>query len=327
MLHNTVVKCGDGLACFSAAEFNHAYFRNNLCIGGTPGAEKWGGYGGGNGLAMMLATPGAGCSLDYDALGTHGTPFKAIYGKDTYGTIDEVRKHIEPHVVAVDMAVFDQVDFPDPPIPGRAPVDLRPKAGSVVVDAGLRLPGINDGFLGKEPDIGAYEAGQPLPIYGPRPVGVDESTIVKSEKKPEAPKAAIDTQPHRVAVQAALQSPKAKRGALITMPVMGELQEVTVVSVDATVLQVEADGASMPVRWKDVRDEDLARLVLLTCGDDSDALAHAWSLAGAAKAMNLRDQIAKRLLAISPDSFRTATGIGPPQTPAKDATPDPAADR
>ena len=47
-------------------------------------------------------------------------------------------------------------------------VDLRPKSGAPVVDKGCRLPGINDNYKGKAPDIGAYEAGQELPVYGPR---------------------------------------------------------------------------------------------------------------------------------------------------------------
>ena len=33
-----------------------------------------------------------------------------------------------------------------------------------------RFPNVNDGFTGKAPDLGALEAGQPLPIYGPRPL-------------------------------------------------------------------------------------------------------------------------------------------------------------
>jgi hypothetical protein len=34
---------------------------------------------------------------------------------------------------------------------------FRPLEGSAVIDAGLALPGINDGFLGAAPDIGAFE--------------------------------------------------------------------------------------------------------------------------------------------------------------------------
>jgi hypothetical protein len=46
--------------------------------------------------------------------------------------------------------------------------DLRLQAGSKAIDAGVRLPNINDGFTGSAPDLGALEHGQPLPHYGPR---------------------------------------------------------------------------------------------------------------------------------------------------------------
>ena len=46
--------------------------------------------------------------------------------------------------------------------------DFRLKENSKAVDAGIHLPGINDGFTGKAPDLGAYEVGKPLPHYGPR---------------------------------------------------------------------------------------------------------------------------------------------------------------
>ena len=48
-------------------------------------------------------------------------------------------------------------------------LDFRLKPGSAAIDRGVALPNINDGFTGKSPDLGALEAGQPLPIYGPRP--------------------------------------------------------------------------------------------------------------------------------------------------------------
>ncbi|WNC72789.1 putative Ig domain-containing protein [Thalassotalea psychrophila] len=38
-------------------------------------------------------------------------------------------------------------------------LDFRPKAGSPMIDAGLIIPGITDGYLGAAPDIGAYEYG------------------------------------------------------------------------------------------------------------------------------------------------------------------------
>ena len=78
----------------------------------------------------------------------------------------------DTHSVLVDYDIFTNV----PPLgrgnPGQlydsADVDFRLKAGSVAVDAGQRLPNINDDYTGTAPDLGAYERGQPLPHYGPR---------------------------------------------------------------------------------------------------------------------------------------------------------------
>lgn len=170
VLHNTVVKVGDGMRCSTSAIFDHALFRNNLCIGGPPGRERWGGYGAGSGLAVRIAAPGPHCSFDYDAVGTYETPFEGYIGEQRFSSLDELRQgpH-ERNAVRVDMNVFRDVAFPSPPVPEREPPDLRPRNGSVVVDAGVRLPNVNDDFIGSAPDIGAYEAQQPLPHYGPRP--------------------------------------------------------------------------------------------------------------------------------------------------------------
>ena len=47
-------------------------------------------------------------------------------------------------------------------------LDFRLRPGSAAIDRGVAIPNINDGFTGKAPDLGALEAGQPLPTYGPR---------------------------------------------------------------------------------------------------------------------------------------------------------------
>jgi hypothetical protein len=63
---------------------------------------------------------------------------------------------------------------PDPSAAGRHTVyhamdlNFQLKPQSKVVDAGERLPTINDVFTGMGPDLGALEAGQPAPKYGPR---------------------------------------------------------------------------------------------------------------------------------------------------------------
>ncbi|MBL8231558.1 MAG: hypothetical protein JNL98_23885 [Bryobacterales bacterium] len=174
VLHNTVVKLGDGLACFASQPFDFAYFRNNLAIGGPPGETRWGGYGGGSGMAANIVAHGPNSSFDYDAVGTWETPFTARIGRRDFF-------QVEPHGMRIDMSVFENVTFPLPPVPEREPADLRPRLGSKVVDAALAIPNINDGYLNEGPDIGAYEAGQAVPVYGPRPEGVDESTKVAAD--------------------------------------------------------------------------------------------------------------------------------------------------
>jgi hypothetical protein len=50
-----------------------------------------------------------------------------------------------------------------------AKYDLRLRPGAAAVDRGVPIPGINDRFAGRAPDLGAYELGAPVLRYGPRP--------------------------------------------------------------------------------------------------------------------------------------------------------------
>ena len=178
ILHNTVVKRGDGIY-FNGnyGEWpDHLFLRNNLIIAGPPVDVKLR-YGYGHGWAINFSGFGRNCTFDYDALGCHAMPFRVRYGRN-YGNdrsagIAEF-KRVEPHGVLVDMGVFDDVAFPLSILTAYEPPDLRPRKDSAVVDNGLRLPNVNDHFDGNGPDIGAYEAGQELPHYGPRPEGVGE---------------------------------------------------------------------------------------------------------------------------------------------------------
>jgi len=51
-----------------------------------------------------------------------------------------------------------------------AQIDLRPKPNSKLIDAAEVIPGINENYSGKAPDLGAYEYGQEIPVYGPRKI-------------------------------------------------------------------------------------------------------------------------------------------------------------
>lgn len=53
--------------------------------------------------------------------------------------------------------------------------DVTLAASSNAIDRGLVLPNLNDGYRGSAPDFGALERGCPVPIYGVRPAGIDDS--------------------------------------------------------------------------------------------------------------------------------------------------------
>jgi hypothetical protein len=75
------------------------------------------------------------------------------------------------HSVLVDYDVFVKAapPGPDPRTLYRPEdFDFQLRSGSAAVDAGVRLPNVNDDLTGRAPDLGAFETGRPLPHYGPR---------------------------------------------------------------------------------------------------------------------------------------------------------------
>jgi hypothetical protein len=161
-LHNTAVKAGMPLAVMTNAPIRNCRFRNNLFLGteATYAFES---------TARMED-----CDADRDGFG--GGPFARFlkWNEVRYATPAEVaaRCPVYQHLVMVDAATaFAAGILPprDANLEVAQPPDLRLAAGSAAVDAGDVLPGINDGFAGKAPDLGAYELGSPLPHYGPRP--------------------------------------------------------------------------------------------------------------------------------------------------------------
>lgn len=50
-----------------------------------------------------------------------------------------------------------------------AAVDFTLRPDSAAIDAGVALPNVNDDANGSAPDLGAYEYGAAVPVYGPRP--------------------------------------------------------------------------------------------------------------------------------------------------------------
>jgi hypothetical protein len=92
----------------------------------------------------------------------------------TFPTLAEFRSATgqEQHGREVDFDIFEQMTPPDPSkrhaVYHAMDLNFRIKPNSKAVDAGVRIPTVNDGFSGSAPDLGAIEAGQPEPHYGPR---------------------------------------------------------------------------------------------------------------------------------------------------------------
>jgi hypothetical protein len=79
----------------------------------------------------------------------------------------------EAHGIEVDYDIFENLQGPDGDkrhaVYHAIDLNFRLKPGSKAVDAGVRLPTVNDDFTGRAPDLGALEVGKPEPVYGPRP--------------------------------------------------------------------------------------------------------------------------------------------------------------
>ena len=162
MLHNTAVKAGSPLSVMTNAPVRNCVFRNNLFVGTE---DRYG---------FESTAPMVGCDLDYDGFG--GGPWGLFlkWNGVRYPTLDEARRKapVYRHAVSVDpVSLFADGVLPpsDAAVEADAPPDLRLHESGDAVDAGILLPGVNDGFAGTAPDLGAYEAGADLPLYGPRP--------------------------------------------------------------------------------------------------------------------------------------------------------------
>lgn len=183
LLHNTVVKAGDAFSVFSGATIARTTSRNNLFIGGPGGT--FGSYDIGSGRVMSLTDLAvASASLDYDGFGSTTGAFQARFGPSvTVSSLAQLRSQTsEVHAVQVDLRAFAAtIAVPAAPMTAYAAPDLRLAPGGGAIDRGQQVTGINDGFAGSAPDLGAYEAGAAVPPYGVRsPENTDRTPPVIS---------------------------------------------------------------------------------------------------------------------------------------------------
>jgi hypothetical protein len=161
--HNTVVKKGPPLLLYTREPASNLVMRNNLFVGTAAG------------YAWECNPTMTDC--DFDSDGFAGGPFKMFlkWNNKRYATFEEMTAEapIERHATRVEAAGLfaSGVVAPEDEKAVHEPVDLRLAEKSNAVGAGQPLPGFDDGFAGRAPDLGAYEAGKPLPHYGPRNSG------------------------------------------------------------------------------------------------------------------------------------------------------------
>jgi len=177
--HNTIIAENRG-----AQTFSNAHFRNNLFLGtdapgrgisGFPNATSYStydhnGYRPNRGAAVqyLWIAPKPGQLRDYESGPSQGQPFQTL--SDLAAATGQ-----EKHGIEVDYDIFENLRPPHPPDaskPGTVyharDLNFQLKPGGRAVDAGARLPNVNDDFTGQGPDLGAHETGKPLPVYGPR---------------------------------------------------------------------------------------------------------------------------------------------------------------
>jgi hypothetical protein len=176
--HNTIIAENR-----TAQRVSNAHFRNNLFLGtdapvgiavlGGPTAYSsydYDGFRPNRGVTGQYTWrgPKPGVMVDYDMPQNAGVDFQtlaelaAATGQQTHG-------------IEVDYDIFESLQAParpDSSIPGKpyeaVGLNFRLRPGGRAVDAGVRLPNVNDGFTGQAPDLGAQEVGRPEPVYGPR---------------------------------------------------------------------------------------------------------------------------------------------------------------
>ncbi|MCW8132382.1 MAG: hypothetical protein KIS92_18690 [Planctomycetota bacterium] len=139
---------------------------------------------------------------------------------------------------------------------------------------------------------GQYE--KPVPMAASAPAKKESGSAPAAAPAPEAK---ADLGPHREAVEKALQSPAARKDVHASIKIFGKNEDVVFKSADAQGVTIALRGNKLPLRWKDLSDEDRARLCLAALDEQTEALIHAAALAGGGP---LYEKLRDRVLALDP---------------------------
>jgi len=163
LFHNTCIRSGQALQSWGRS-LRHIMARDDLFFGNDRYSIEFGGAAGTMEMVDM--------DFDYNGYARSSDPARFIKWKGVaYPSLEALRDGagIERHGILVALDIFAAtIEWPTAEKLYEPP-DLRLKAGCAAIDAGEALPNVNDGFQGKAPDLGAYELGDKLPVYGPRP--------------------------------------------------------------------------------------------------------------------------------------------------------------
>jgi hypothetical protein len=176
VLHNTLITENSVRETYS-----NVHFRNNLFIGADaskrpvaafPMATSYSTYDyngyrlNKNGSPQFIWVAPVGKLRDYD--------ITAARDAKSFNTLKEfsAATGLEMHGVELDYDIFMKMVPPDTAnthaVYHAADLDFRLSPTAKAIDKGVILPNVNDDFKGKAPDLGAIEAGTPVPVYGRR---------------------------------------------------------------------------------------------------------------------------------------------------------------
>jgi hypothetical protein len=166
VLQNTFVSPAQALLMGSSATSHHFVVANNLFVGGSPPGPR----------VVDWAGPIDDGTFDHDGWFPDGTfDFHAAGTWSGFAAM-QAAGVFEAHGVLLTPGIFASGLVPPATYTVTiAPADATLAGGSNAVDAGVVLPNLDDGFTGAAPDLGALERGCPTPLYGRRPVGIDET--------------------------------------------------------------------------------------------------------------------------------------------------------
>ncbi len=129
-------------------------------------------------------------TADYDAIYTTDSDRFVKWENNWHGSLASLRSATgqETHGITASGFVWD--------------AELRPLAGSPLIDAGVVIPGVNDGYSGSAPDIGAFEFGgaspptaTPSPTLAPTATPAPTDTSAPSGTPEPTPTPAVSATP------------------------------------------------------------------------------------------------------------------------------------